>query len=71
MTKYAISFALLATLALAGCKSAEQKAEDLNKEYNALTDQYNADCPEADYTIAHSTMEELNATSTPVCRQPK
>ena len=46
MTKYAISLTLLATLALAGCKSAQQKAEDIDKEYQAANDQYNKDCPE-------------------------
>jgi hypothetical protein len=46
MTKYAISLTLLATLALAGCKSAQQKAEDIEKEYRAANDQYVKDCPE-------------------------
>ena len=67
MTKYAISFALLATLALAGCKSAEEKKADIGKEYQAANDQYAKDCPEY---IEHSIAidEGFGATVTPAQR---
>ena len=38
----------VAVLALAGCKSTEQKQQDLNAELQTVTTQYNKDCPKFD-----------------------
>jgi hypothetical protein len=47
MQKIAILTAV-AVLALAGCKSTEQKQQDLNAELQTVTAQYNKDCPKFD-----------------------
>jgi hypothetical protein len=38
----------VAFLTLAGCKSTEQKQQDLNAELQTVTTQYNKDCPKFD-----------------------
>lgn len=52
-------------LALAGCKSADQKREDLNAELQAVTTQYNKDCPKFDEHDTTGINAALGTKSSP------
>ena len=57
--------AALTVLVLAGCKSKEQKEQDLNNQMQTVTAQYNKDCPKFDEKDATGIDAALGDKPTP------
>jgi outer membrane lipoprotein SlyB len=55
----------IAVLALGGCKSKEQKEQNLNNELQAVTAQYNKDCPKFDEKDSAGISSALGDKPTP------
>jgi outer membrane biogenesis lipoprotein LolB len=55
----------VAVLVLAGCKSTEQKQQDLNAELETVTAEYNKDCPKFDEHDTTGISDALGAKPSP------